>query len=231
MSPRVYLAGPDVFFPDAEAWAERRKAICAGYGLVAVSPLDRLADERAAWSVLPEWQRIAWRNEAHIRACEAVIANLTPFRGPSADVGTVYEVGFARAMGRVVFGYTNSAAQFTQRTLDYASAHGGAIASPGRIWRDGDGLLIEQFRRFDNLMIESGILASGGALVVPKSDPADRWRDLVTFESCVRLASTSLYRAAGEANATTAQTAACAAGTPAPRGENRSSAAPATTRR
>ena len=128
MNPRVYLAGPDVFFRDAEAWAEHRKAICAEHGLVAVSPLDPLAEEAADWAELPEWQRIAWRNEAHIRSCDAVIANLTPFRGPSADAGTVYEVGFARALGRVVFGYTNSAVPFTQRTLDYASTHGGAIA-------------------------------------------------------------------------------------------------------
>jgi nucleoside 2-deoxyribosyltransferase len=196
MNPRVYLAGPDVFFRDAAAWAEHRKAICARHGLAAVSPLDPLAEEAAGWAELPEWQRIACRNEAHIRGCDAVIANLTPFRGPSADAGTVYEVGFARALGRVVFGYTNSAAPFTQRTLDYASSHGGAIGSPGRIWRDSDGLLIEQFKRFDNLMIEGGIVGSGGVLVVPQSEPEDRWRDLGSFEKCVRLAAASLSRAA-----------------------------------
>ena len=195
MSFRVYLAGPDVFFPDAEAWAERRRTICARHGLVAVSPLDPLAEEAAGWAELPEWQRIAWRNEAHIRSCDAVIANLTPFRGPSADPGTVYELGFARALGRVVFGYTTSMAPFTQRTLDFASAHGGAIASPGHIWRDGDGLLIEQFRRFDNLMIEGGLLGSGGALVLPESEPADPWRDQGTFEKCVSMAAVHLSRA------------------------------------
>ena len=195
MTPRVYLAGPDVFFPDAEAWAERRKAICARHGLVAVSPLDPLPEEAAAWSELPEWQRIALRNEAHIRSCDAVIANLTPFRGPSADAGTVYEVGFARGLGRVVFGYTNSAAPFTRRTLDYATAHGGAIASPGRIWRDADGLLIEQFRRSDNLMIEGGLVGSGGALVLPDSEPADRWHDVGTFERCVEMGALHLSRA------------------------------------
>jgi nucleoside 2-deoxyribosyltransferase len=196
MNPRVYLAGPDVFFRDAEAWAEHRKAICARYGLTAVTPLDPLAEEVAGWAELPEWQRIAWRNEAPIRGCDAVIANLTPFRGPSADTGTVYEVGFARALGRVVFGYTNCIAPFTQRTLDYASTHGGAIASPGRVWRDGDGLLIEQFRRFDNLMIEGGIVGSGGVLVLPDNEPEDRWRSLGCFETCVRLAATYLSRAA-----------------------------------
>jgi nucleoside 2-deoxyribosyltransferase len=198
MNARVYLAGPDVFFRDGEAWAARRKAICAEHGLVAVSPLDPLAEEAAGWAELPEWQRIAWRNEAHIRGCDAVIANLTPFRGPSADAGTVYEVGFARALGRAVFGYTNCSVPFTQRTLDYAATHGGAIASPGRIWRDGDGLLIEQFRRFDNLMIEGGLLGSGGTLVLPENEPADRWRDLSTFERCVRLAAAHLSRFAGE---------------------------------
>ncbi len=188
MSARVYLAGPDVFFPDAEAWAAHRKAICAAHGLVAVTPLDPLAEEAAGWADLPEWQRIAWRNEAHIRSCDAVIANLTPFRGPSADAGTVYEVGFARALGRVVFGYTNCTVPFTRRTLDYAATHGGAMGSAGRIWRDGDGLLIEQFKRFDNLMIEGGLVGSGGTLVLPDGEPVDRWRDLGSFERCVRLA-------------------------------------------
>ncbi|HVC61562.1 MAG TPA: nucleoside 2-deoxyribosyltransferase [Acetobacteraceae bacterium] len=202
MNPRVYLAGPDVFLPDAEAWAERRKAICARHGLGGVSPLDPLAEETAGWSGLPEWQRIARRNEAHIRGCDAVIANLTPFRGPSADVGTVYELGFARALGRPVFGYSNCTLPFTRRTLDFAAAHGGAIGSPGRIWRDGDGLLIEQFRRSDNLMIEGGILGSGGTLVLPESEPADRWRDLVTFERCVQMAATTLISPAPRAGTT-----------------------------
>ena len=47
---RVYLAGPDVFLPDASAWLERKKAICAGVGLIGVSPLDDLPDEPAAWA-------------------------------------------------------------------------------------------------------------------------------------------------------------------------------------
>jgi hypothetical protein len=56
-------------------------------------------------------------------------------------------------------------------------------------------LLIEQFRRFDNLMIEGGLLGSGGALVLPESEPADRWRDLGSFERCVRIAAATLTAA------------------------------------
>jgi nucleoside 2-deoxyribosyltransferase len=183
---RVYLAGPDVFLPDAGAWLERKKAICAGFRLIGVSPLDALAEEPAAWERLPEWRRIALRNEAHIRSCAAVVANLTPFRGPSADVGTVYEVGFARGLGLRVFGYATVAAAFLDRTL---SAIGGARQDRDGTWWDSDGLLVEQFGLFDNLMIEGGITDSGGALI---REDRDRWNDLSVFERCVQTAAAAL---------------------------------------
>jgi nucleoside 2-deoxyribosyltransferase len=179
---RVYLAGPDVFLADADAWLARKKAICARQGLAAVTPLDPLPGEATAWSALPEWRRIALRNEAHIRGSDAMIANLTPFRGPSADPGTVYEVGFMRALGRPVFGYATTAAPFTERTLDHLGL------SRDGIVRDGEGMAIEAFGLFDNLMIEGGILDSGGALVVEECPAAGRWSDLGVFERCVRVA-------------------------------------------
>lgn len=185
----VYLAGPDVFMPDAVAWMGRKKAICAGYRLTGVSPLDELPDEPAAWAELPDWRRIALRNEAHIRRCSAIVANLTPFRGPSADVGTVYEVGFARGLGLRVFGYATVAAKFLDRTL---WAVGGGRQEADGSWWDLDGLLVEQFGLFDNLMIEAGIAELGGALVC---EDQDRWHDLSVFERCIRAAATE---AAGE---------------------------------
>lgn len=183
---RVYLAGPDVFMPDAIAWMERKKAICAGYHLTGVSPFDSLEPEPSAWAQLPEWRRIALRNEAHIRSCAAIVANLTPFRGPSADVGTVYEIGFARGLGLRIFGYTTVAAAFLDRTL--ASIGGGRQDQDGS-WRDPEGLLVEQFGLFDNLMIEAGITESGGALI---NQDQDRWYDLSVFERCVAAAAVAL---------------------------------------
>jgi nucleoside 2-deoxyribosyltransferase len=183
---RVYLAGPDVFLPDAGVWMERKKAICAGFRLTGVSPLDALAEEPAAWGRLTEWRRIALRNEAHIRSCAAVVANLTPFRGPSADVGTVYEVGFARGLGLRVFGYTTVTATFLDRTL---SSIGGGRQDRDGSWWDPDGLLVEQFGLFDNLMIEGGITDSGGALI---REDRDRWNDLSVFERCVQATACAL---------------------------------------
>lgn len=177
---RVYLAGPDVFLPDAAAWLERKKAICAGYGLTGVSPLDEFPDPPPAWTSYPPWRRIALANEAHIRGCAALIANLTPFRGPSADVGTVYELGFARGLGLLVFGYATTATPFLDRTL---SAIIGRQAADGS-WSDPDGLLVEQFGLFDNLMIEAAIVDSGGRLI---REEQDRWHDLTVFEACIKV--------------------------------------------
>jgi len=187
MQPRVYLAGPDVFFPQPTLWAAGKKTICDRYGIVGVSPLDDLAEEPAEWATFPFWRRIALRNEAHIRSCQGLIANLTPFRGPSADVGTVYEVGFARALGLAIFGYATTTEAFLSRTL--RALGGEAKAQRDGAWHDGDGLLVEQFGLFDNLMIEGGITSSGGVLITGN---AGKWDDLSLFERCVQSAAERL---------------------------------------
>src|SRR5258708_3470219 len=170
MPPRVYLAGPDVFFPEPVRWAAGKKTICDRNGLIGVSPLDELQDEPAEWAALPLWRKIAMRNEAHIKGCQGLIANLTPFRGPSADAGTVYEVGFARALGLPIMGYATTTEPFLARTLKSIGAAGSHRDGE---WYDGDGLLVEQFGMFDNLMIEGVIVGSGGAFItgdVSRSD-------------------------------------------------------------
>lgn len=187
MRPRVYLAGPDVFFPEPILWAQRKKSICDRHGLTGVSPLDDFPGEPADWASFPFWRKIAIRNEAHIRSCQGLIANLTPFRGPSADVGTVYEVGFARALGLKLFAYATTTELFLARTLA-ALGDSGQPAEDGS-YHDADGLLVEQFGLVDNLMIEGGITSSGGVLI---TGDADRWGDLSLFEKCAEAAAAQL---------------------------------------
>jgi nucleoside 2-deoxyribosyltransferase len=190
VTPRVYLAGPDVFFPEPELWMEKKKAICARHGLTGVSPLDFLSQEPAEWSDYPLWRKISVRNEVHIRTCQGLIANLTPFRGPSADVGTVYELGFARALGLKLFGYATVSEPFLSRTLRMLGGEDGRVDGQGDApYRDADGLLVEQFELFDNLMIEGGIIGSGGVLI---TGDVDRWADLTLFEKCVQAAAKQL---------------------------------------
>ena len=181
---RVYLAGPDVFLPDRLQRGAALKAVCARHGLTGVFPLDPLADEPAAWARLAEWRRIALRNEAHIRSADALIANLTPFRGPSADVGTVFELGFMRALGRPVCGWSTTAVPFTARTRALLGA--AAVCDAEGVWRDADGMALEAFGCFDNLMIDGAVAAAGGTLEAAELPPARRWSDLAPFERCVR---------------------------------------------
>ena len=179
MTPRVYLAGPDVFLPDPAGRALALKRICARHGLLGISPLDLEPGEQGVAAA----PAIARRNEAHIRRCNAVLANLTPFRGPGADAGTIYEVGYARALGRPVFGYACKAGDYASRVR----------AMPGGgMERDADGLAIEDYGLFENLMIACGIEASGGFIMAePVSDP---WLDLGVFERCAAAAADVLRR-------------------------------------
>jgi nucleoside 2-deoxyribosyltransferase len=181
---RVYLAGPDVFLPDPHARAAALKAICLRHGLTGVSPLDELAGEPRNWASLPEPRRIALRNEAHIARCDALVANLTPFRGPSSDVGTVFELGYMRALGRPLFGWSNAAAPFHARTRATVPASRGADG----VWRDSAGMALEDFGLHDNLMIDGAIAASGGTLVTAAIPPAELWDDLSVFERCITAA-------------------------------------------
>ena len=54
-----------------------------------------------------------------MRSCDAAVANLTPFRGVSADAGTAFEVGFMRALGRPVLGYTNTPLDLVVSHFEY----------------------------------------------------------------------------------------------------------------
>jgi nucleoside 2-deoxyribosyltransferase len=191
---RVYLAGPDVFLPDPHARGAALKAICARHGLTGVFPLDDLTEaEPADWADRPLPHRIALRNEAHIHGSAALIANLTPFRGPSADVGTVFELGFMRALGRPVFGWSNAAPDFTARTLAFLGAAAVPVAGGG--WRDGEGMALESFGCLDNLMIDGAVVASGGTLEAAELPSTRRWTDLAAFERCVARAAAVLARA------------------------------------
>ena len=102
--PKLYLAGPEVFLPEAIEIGRIKKDLCARYGIEGLYPFDNEVSPRSGEAV----DRLIYRaNIAMIRDADGGIFNLTPFRGPSADVGTVFELGFLSALGKAAFGYTN----------------------------------------------------------------------------------------------------------------------------
>ena len=121
-----------------------------------------------------------------------MIVNLTPFRGPSADVGAAYEMGFMRALGRPIFGYSNDGRSFLDRVAAFC---GGVLRQrPSGEHEDANGMAIEPFELHDNLMLAGGIFASGGWIVAEDIPQAKHYTSLAAFERCVTRAATALLR-------------------------------------
>lgn len=176
--PRIYLAGPEVFLPDPLEAGRRKCALCAAAGLEGVYPLDNSLPLDGLPK--PEQARlISESNEALMRSCDAAIANLTPFRGVSADAGTAYEVGFMRAQGKPVLAYSNTTRTLHARSLVYRAG--------ARLPFDFDapGVAIEDFDLAENLMIDIAVQASGSHLVLTEVAPGTETTDLEGFKRCL----------------------------------------------
>ena len=177
---KIYLAGPDVFLPDAIEVGRHKVEICAAHGLTGLYPLDNAVDLTAADASLAIFKG----NEAMMDAADAIIANLTPFRGPSADAGTVYELGYAAGRGKFCLAYSNDPTPYRDRV---ARIYDVTTSADGRLI-DPEGLTVEDFGWPDNLMMIHALDLHGCPLLTPRRLPADIWRDLTSFEACVRLA-------------------------------------------
>ena len=144
--PRVYLAGPTVFRSDmAELFADMKR-LCAEHGLEAVAPVDGGPPPETAEPGRAAFIRCA--NIALIRGCQAVVADISPFRGPGADAGTAWEMGFAEALGLVVVPYTSDLRDYARRVVVTVGIDGDFV--------DADGLTVEDFGLCDNLMLTAG---------------------------------------------------------------------------
>jgi len=175
----IYLAGPDVFLPDAVEIGRLKVAICARQGVHGHYPLDNTIERGAADASL----QIFKANEAMMDPCDAIIANLTPFRGAGADPGTVYELGYMAGRGKFCLAYCNEPALYVDRVRNITTV----LARENRLV-DADGLTVEDFGHHDNLMMIHALDLHGAPLVVPREKPADIWHDLTAFEVCVGMA-------------------------------------------
>jgi nucleoside 2-deoxyribosyltransferase len=162
----IYLAGPEVFLPNAEEIGEAKLDICRRYGLDAVYPKFDLSRSTRAERGHEVFERCIDMMEN----CDAVVANMTPFRGVSMDVGTAVEIGYMLARQRRVLGYTNVIADYETRVAD-------------------DLLAIDSFGFADNPMCEGPVWKSGGFVVRTQVDTVNLYTDLRGFVRCVEQAS------------------------------------------
>ncbi len=183
MTVKAYLAGPDVFLPDAASHARHKVEICARYKIVGRPPLNEDIESLASACSEDAWPAIFRKDLAMMEDCDIIIANLTPFRGTSADAGTLVEVGWFFGRGKPVFGYSNSAVSFAERNRRYLDA----------IPDLHPGMAVEGFGLPDNLMIPGAVLEGGGhPMVLPPDNRSRSFDALDVFERCVELAATQM---------------------------------------
>lgn len=145
--PTIYLAGPAVFHPAAKALCQYLKDVCAEHGLTGLSPLDDDGDGPTP-DMDPTAKAAAIRaaNIAKIRRADAVIACISPFRGPGADAGTAWEMGFAEALGKPVLAWCEDARPYLERVEHQTDDDGRAFCTL-------HGMEVENFGLLDNLML------------------------------------------------------------------------------
>jgi len=137
----VYLAGPDVHYPDAGELLARKRLAClsaevearlAGDGVTLSARAGELQAREAYAGAL-----------ANIRASDAVVANLTPWRGPGCDPATAFEAGFASALGKPVLAYLNVDEEADAEYRARVEAWIGAAPDAKGEWRDAQDCAIE----------------------------------------------------------------------------------------
>lgn len=180
--PSVYLAGPMVFLPDPEAMFARMKAICAGHGLIGLSPIDNQLGLEATAPGPDLLERIVRADLALMHRVDAGVFCLDGFRrGPEMDPGTAFEIGYMAALGKPLAGWTQDPRPYPTRVADFFRDRFGLplLATPPNptggtsgSTRDPDGVLVHSDGLYQNAMAQIGIELSGGTVAA-----APAWED------------------------------------------------------
>ena len=147
---KIYLAGPDVFEPNAIEVGEMLKQLAAQYGFIGLFPLDNTIPPKQTPHETARAIRDA--NIKLIESADIVMANLNPFRGIEPDSGTVFEVGYACALNKDVYCYAADCREMITRIRDNQQLSADAILCQ-------EGKAIEDFKLSHNLMMIDLVVA------------------------------------------------------------------------
>ena len=141
MTKQIYFAGPRLSGVDYEIYARHISKKYRGAGIRLVLPNDGGAQSS---------EHIYKTNLNRIKSCDAVIADLNPFRGEiEPDCGTAFECGFAAALGKPIIAIVEDQRTLVQKMQDSSL---GCIKENGA-YRSDEGDLIEDYGYPLNLML------------------------------------------------------------------------------
>lgn len=175
---KVYLAGPEVFLPNAVAIFEHKKSICAAYNVVGAAPFDNELELDATTLPHHAAEIIYQENIRLIDQCDAVVANITPFRGPHMDPGTAFEIGYAIAHNKPLACYTQEGRILINRIPNQSTIE--------HMPQDSEGYFVENFDLNENLMIKISLNNQGRKLVIHHLPLTDRFFSVAGFEGALK---------------------------------------------
>ncbi len=171
-NPRIYLAGPMVFDPDPAAIFDRMKQLCLAHGLAGVAPLDNQIGLENLVPGKDLLQRIVKADIALMHELQAAIFCLDGFRrGPEMDPGTAFEIGYMKALGKPIAGWTSDPRPYPERVADFfqttfaqplTETAPGKLGGTSGLLRDPDGILVHSQGCVQNAMVHVGIELAGG---------------------------------------------------------------------
>jgi nucleoside 2-deoxyribosyltransferase len=147
----VYLSGPGRWAPEGQAVIARQRQLCEAAGVAVKGPGEaQLTEQDGSEAMVRELYAMAL---ASLREADAVIADLTPWRGPSAHPTAIFETGFASAIGKPVFAYLNIGDEDDAEYAERVGATVGVEVGEDGVLRDADGALVEDFGLPESLML------------------------------------------------------------------------------
>ena len=165
-----------VFERDPAAIFDRMKTLCLAHGVVGVAPLD---NQIGLVGIVPGkdlLERIVRADIGLMDSLDGAVFCLDGFRrGPEMDAGTAFEVGYMKALGKPIAGWTRDIRPYPQRVADFfRSAFGeelvlataGLVGGTSGLLRDPDGILVHSEGCAQNAMVHVGIELAGGVVAV-----------------------------------------------------------------
>lgn len=171
-APTVYLAGDTVFRKDRNAIFAEMKAICSKHGIEGLAPAD--GQKHLEGIPDPELTDIVQADFDLIDRCDGAVFCMNPVRrGTEMDTGTSIELGYAKAKGKVLSGWTTDARDYPTKVRDFfhnlfslslverlEKAINGADSNKG--FEDPDGISIHSHGMVQNGMSQGAIELAGG---------------------------------------------------------------------
>jgi nucleoside 2-deoxyribosyltransferase len=109
-----------------------------------------------------------------VTSCDALVADLTPFRGPAMDPSTAFEMGVMAGLGKPIAAYTSDPTPYAERMARFHDELDEALTRVGPRLVNPAGAVIEDFGLPDAAVIAGAALA-GGTPIAQDFETALRW--------------------------------------------------------